>query len=106
MLWASYMKNELGRNGYVQTLARSTSGELKGPWEQLEPLVGNDSGHGMLFRSFDGKLMLVVHQPFQNARGKLYEMEDTGDGLRVVRYREDLSGPPLPAQRGQAVRGS
>jgi beta-xylosidase len=105
MLWASYMKNELGRNGYVQTLARSKSGELKGPWEQLEPLVGNDSGHGMLFRSFDGKLMLVVHQPFQNARGKLYEMEDTGDGLRVVRYREDLSGPPLPAQRGQAPRG-
>ena len=35
----------------------------------------------MLFRSFDGKLMLVVHQPFQNARGKIYEMEDTGDGL-------------------------
>jgi hypothetical protein len=35
MLWASYMQNELGRNGYVQTLARSKSGELKGPWEQL-----------------------------------------------------------------------
>jgi hypothetical protein len=49
--------------------------------------------------------MLVVHQPFQNARGKLYEVEDTGDGLRVVRYREDLSGPPLPPQRGQAPRG-
>lgn len=105
MLWASYMKNEYGRNGYVQTLARSKSGELQGPWEQLEPLVGNDSGHGMLFRSFDGTLMLVVHQPFQNARGKLYEVEDTGDGLRVVRYREDLSGPPLPPQRGQAPRG-
>ena len=105
MLWASYMKNELGRNGYVQTLSRSKSGELKGPWEQLAPLVGNDSGHGMLFRSFDGKLMLIVHQPFQNARGKLYEMEDTGDGLRVVRYREDLSGPPLPPLPGQARRG-
>ena len=105
MLWASYMRNELGRNGYVQTLARSKSGELNGPWEQLEPLVGNDSGHGMLFRSFDGQLMLIVHQPFQNARGKLYEMEDTGDGLRVVRYREDLSGPPLPPLPGQAPRG-
>ena len=105
MLWASYMRNELGRNGYVQTVARSKSGELKGPWEQLEPLVGNDSGHGMLFRTFDGKLMLIVHQPFQNARGKLYEMEDTGDGLRVARYREDLSGPPLPPLPGQAPRG-
>jgi beta-xylosidase len=105
MLWASYMKNELGRNGYVQTIARSKSGEIQGPWEQLEPLVGNDSGHGMLFRSFDGKLMLVVHQPFQNARGKLYEMEDVGNNLRVVKYREDLSGPPLPPLPGQAPRG-
>lgn len=105
MLWASYMKNDLGRNGYVQTIARSASGELQGPWVQLKPLIGNDSGHGMLFRSFDGKLMLIVHQPFQNARGKIYEMEDVGDNLRVVKYREDLSGPPLPPLPGQAPRG-
>ena len=105
MLWASYMKNELGRDGYVQTVARSKSGEIAGPWEQLAPLIGNDSGHGMLFRSFEGTLMLVLHQPFRNARGKIYEMEDTGDGLRVVRYREDLSGPPLPVLPGQAPRG-
>jgi beta-xylosidase len=104
MLWASYMKNELGRDGYVQTLARSTSGELKGPWVQLEPLVGNDSGHGMLFRSLDGTLMLVLHQPFQNARGKIYEMEDASDRVRVLKYREDLSGPPLGAVPGQAPR--
>jgi beta-xylosidase len=106
MLWASYMKNELGRDGYVQTLARSKSGEIQGPWEQLQPLIGNDSGHGMLFRSFDGRLMLVLHQPFRNARGKIYEMEDTGDGLRVVKYREDLSGPPLPVLPGQEPRGN
>jgi hypothetical protein len=49
--------------------------------------------------------MMVLHQPFQNARGKIYEMEDAGDRVRVVRYRADLSGPPLPAQRGQAPRG-
>ncbi|MBV9879025.1 MAG: family 43 glycosylhydrolase [Gemmatirosa sp.] len=104
MLWASYMKNELGRNGYVQTIARSTSGEIQGPWVQLSPLVGNDSGHGMLFRAFDGKLMLVLHQPFRNARGKIYEMEDAGDSLRVARYREDLSGRPLQALPGQAPR--
>ncbi len=105
MLWASYMQNEIGRNGYVQTIARSKSGEIKGPWEQLPPLIGNDSGHGMLFQSFDGKLMLVVHQPFQNARGKIYEMEDVGDNLRVVKFRGDLNGPPLPPLPGQAPRG-
>jgi hypothetical protein len=105
MLWSSYMKNELGRNGYVQTLAKSTSGELQGPWTQFSPLIGNDSGHGMLFRSFDGKLMLVLHQPFQNARGKIYEMEDQGYVLRVVKYREDLSGSPMKALPGQPPRG-
>lgn len=78
MLWSSY------RDGlYVETLAYSTTGKLRGPWKQGEVLVGSDSGHGMLFHSFDGKLMMVLHQPFRQARGKLFEMEDTGDMLRI-----------------------
>jgi GH43 family beta-xylosidase len=80
MLWSSY------RDGlYVETLAHSTSGKLRGPWKQGEVLVGNDSGHGMLFESFDGRFMMVLHQPFRQARGKLFEMEDTGDTLRIKR---------------------
>ena len=80
MIWSSY------RDGlYVQTMARSLTGKLRGPWKQGEVLVGNDSGHGMLFTAFDGRLMLVLHQPFRNARGKLFEMEDAGDTLRVKR---------------------
>jgi len=102
MLWSSYEKNDFGRDGYVETLARSKSGDLKGPWEQLSPLVRNDSGHGMLFYTFEGRLMLVLHQPFIGAHGKIYEMEDLGDNLRVARYREELSGPPLGPQPGQA----
>jgi hypothetical protein len=47
----------------------------------------------------------VLHQPFRNARGKIYEMEDAGDRVRVVRYREDLSGPALGPLQGQAPRG-
>jgi beta-xylosidase len=92
MLWSSYAPTSNGGGKYVQTLARSKSGKLQGPWEQLPPLIGDDSGHGMLFRTFEGQLMLVLHQPFQNARGKLYEMEDAGDNLRVVRARDDLHG--------------
>lgn len=104
MLWCSYEKNQFNRDSYVQTVARSTSGKLQGPWEQLPPLVRNDSGHGMLFHTFEGQLMLVVHQPFVNARAKLYEVEDRGDHLEITRYREDLSGPPLGPQKGQAPR--
>ena len=101
MLWSSYERNSFGLDGYVETIARSKTGELKGPWEQLPPLVRNDSGHGMLFRTFAGQLMLVVHQPFIGAHAKFYEMEDLGDNLRVVRFRDDLSGPPLGPQQGQ-----
>ena len=91
MLWSSY------ENGvYVETVARSKSGELAGPWEQLEPLVKGDSGHGMLFHSFEGQLMMVLHRPFKGARGKLYEMEDKGDRLEVVRQRTDLDGDAAP----------
>ncbi|WP_236694735.1 glycoside hydrolase family 43 protein [Sphingomonas sp. Leaf343] len=87
MLWSSY-----DQNGYVQSLARSKSGGIEGPWEQLPPLVRADSGHGMLFRRFDGTLMMVLHRPFNNARGKLYEMRDTGDSIEVVREATELDG--------------
>jgi beta-xylosidase len=89
MLWSSY-----DRGSYVETLARSESGKLAGPWKQLAPLVGNDSGHGMLFKTFDGQLMMVLHQPFRRAHGKLFDMEDMGDNLKVLRQRHDLDGSP------------
>lgn len=89
MLWSSY-----DRGSYVETLARSKSGKLAGPWEQLDPLVGNDSGHGMLFHAFDGQLMMVLHQPFRRAHARLFDMEDTGDNLKVLRARHDLDGQP------------
>ena len=91
MLWSSYEKD-----AYVQTIARSKSGEIKGPWEQLAPLVKGDSGHGMLFHTFEGQLMMVLHRPFKNARGKLYEMADRGDHLEIVKERIDLDGDALP----------
>ncbi|WP_426276374.1 glycoside hydrolase family 43 protein [Sphingomonas sp. FW199] len=91
MLWSSY-----GERGYVQALARSKSGTIQGPWEQLGPLVKRDSGHGMLFRAFDGRLMMVLHRPFTYALGKLYEMRDAGDRVEVIREATelDLEGYP------------
>ena len=98
MLWSSY-----DANGYVQSVARSASGEVKGPWTQLDPIVRRDSGHGMLFDTFDGKRMLVLHRPFKNARGKLYEVRDAGGRIEVLYQRVDLDGdhemgpvPPAP----------
>ncbi|MGW2829939.1 glycoside hydrolase family 43 protein [Streptomyces sp. NPDC001286] len=97
MLWSTYEKNRAGEDGtlsggYVQTYAVSNSGELQGPWEQRRPLVRDDSGHGMLFHTFEGELMMILHRPFENARGKLYEMQLHDDELRVLRQRTDLDG--------------
>ncbi|CAM4208555.1 glycoside hydrolase family 43 protein [Saccharibacillus endophyticus] len=76
MLWSSYEDGS-----YVQTIARSASGKLEGPWEQLDPLVKEDSGHGMFFRTFDGEWRLILHRPFKmpESRGYLYPIKDLGD---------------------------
>lgn len=101
MLWSTYEKNTAGADGtvggtYVETYAVSRSGRLDGPWEQQRPLIRQDSGHGMLFYGLngpdEGKLMMILHRPFNNARGKLYEMRYEGSRLVVIRQRTDLDG--------------
>jgi beta-xylosidase len=88
MLWSSY-----GAGGqYAEGLARSRSGTLAGPWEQLPPLLTDDSGHGMLFRAFDGRLLMIVHHPFRAARGRIYAMRDDGDRVAIVRRLTELEG--------------
>lgn len=59
MLWSSH-----GASGYAIGIARSATGDIKGPWVQdREPLFGQDGGHGMLFTTFEGELMLAIHRP-------------------------------------------
>ncbi len=81
MIWASH-----GKGGYNEGIAISASGKLAGPWtQQAEPLYSNDGGHGMLFTTFDGRLMMVLHSPNdRNARPRIFEMEDTGETLKIV----------------------
>ena len=81
MIWSSF-----GAGGYTVGVARSESGRLRGPWrQQAEPLFADDGGHGMLFKRFDGRLMLALHQPNKTGseRERLFELEDTGDTLRI-----------------------
>jgi len=82
MIWASG-----GSGGYTEGIAISESGKLAGPWtQQAEPLYKDDGGHGMVFTSFEGKLMMILHAPNnRNSRPRLFEMEDTGNTLRIVK---------------------
>jgi GH43 family beta-xylosidase len=83
MIWSSFA-NEV----YTTGVAHSQSGTLAGPWQQqAEPLYAEDGGHGMVFRRFDGGLMLALHQPNRDLdeRARLFELDDTGETIRIIR---------------------
>lgn len=90
MLWSSY-----GPQKYATGIAVSTSGKLTGPWvQQPTPLWLDDGGHPMMFETFDGRLVMVIHQPNRRVeRARFFEMEDTGDTLRIKREITDFTAP-------------
>lgn len=86
MLWSSW-----GEHRYAQGVAYSVSGSIKGPWvQEPEAFKGDNSGHGMLFRTFEGKLLLIIHHAEGNGPRKpqLWNVDDSGDKLVLKdRYR-------------------
>jgi len=90
MIWSSF-----GEHKYAVGLARSRTGKVGGPWEQFDkPLVAANGGHGMIFKNFDGKLMMTLHQPNSgDIRAQLFELEDIGESIRIKRQL------PLPGKK-------
>ncbi len=86
MIWSSF-----GAGGYMTGIAESASRKLAGPWtQQAEPLFAHDGGHGMILRTFDGRLVLTLHR-FNNTgheREQLWELRDTGETLVLERQIE------------------
>ncbi|MDD4514066.1 glycoside hydrolase family 43 protein [Massilibacteroides sp.] len=80
MIWSSFMNGE-----YAIGIAESATGKVAGPWkQQATPLFHKNGGHGMIFKSFDGKLYITFHGPNSPAgaeRAHIYELEDIGDTL-------------------------
>lgn len=79
MLWASW-----GANRYLQCVAYSESGTIDGPWIQDDkPLIGNNSGHGMIFTSFEGRRLFIVHHAEGDGPRKpqIWELDDSGDKI-------------------------
>lgn len=84
MLWTSWVYDV-----YTQGVAYSTSGTLDGPWiHEKEPVTPPNFGHGMLFKTFDGKLLMAIHS-HRSVNGKyiryphLFEVDLSGDKLVV-----------------------
>ncbi|RPI03012.1 MAG: glycoside hydrolase [Ignavibacteriae bacterium] len=82
MLWTSWVLSD-----YTQGVAYSESGTLDGPWvQEKEPITPPNYGHGMLFRTFEGKLLMSVHSHKKvNERTiripHLFEVDDSGDKI-------------------------
>ena len=70
MLWAAF-----SREGYTQGLARSTNGEITGDFRQVTPLFMKDGGHGMVFRTKEGRLMMALHSPNTHLEERPYFFE-------------------------------
>jgi len=79
MLWSTW-----GEERYLQGICYSESGTIAGPWvQEPEPFLANNSGHGMLFRTFQGELRYIVHHAEGNGPRKpqLWNVDDSGDRL-------------------------
>ncbi|RYZ52779.1 MAG: glycoside hydrolase [Chitinophagaceae bacterium] len=84
MLWTSWIHDV-----YAQGVAYSQSGKLAGPWiQEKEIITPPDFGHGMMFRTFEGKLLMAVHS-HKDVNGRyiriphLFTVDDSGDKIRV-----------------------
>jgi len=86
MIWSNTIKRDAKKDpDYCIFVRKSPNGRLAGPWLKDEILFGKNGGHGMIFKTFDGRLMLTLHQPNNtpNERMALFEVEDTGAALRI-----------------------
>ncbi|UHG93827.1 glycoside hydrolase family 43 protein [Spirosoma oryzicola] len=84
MLWTSWIYDV-----YTQGVVYSKNGTLDGPWiQEAEPITPPNYGHGMLFTTFDGKLLMSMHS-HKSVNGRtvrvphLYEADLSGDKLRI-----------------------
>lgn len=82
MIWSC-----IGEDGYCIGYATSSSGNILGEWVQGKvPLYEKDGGHGMIFTTYEDKLMLTIHTPNDtpNERATFIELIETEEGIELV----------------------
>lgn len=84
MIWTSWIYDI-----YTQGVAYSDNGTLSGKWiQEKEPITPPNYGHGMLFRTLDGKLLMSAHS-HKDINGRyhrvphLFEVDLSGDRLVI-----------------------
>ena len=84
MIWTSWIYDV-----YTQGVVYSESGTLNGPWiHEKDPITPPNFGHGMLFKTLEGKLLMSVHS-HKSINGRtqriphLFEVDLSGNRLVV-----------------------
>lgn len=84
MIWTSWAFAD-----YTQGVAYSESGTLDGPWiQEKDPITPPNFGHGMMFRTFEGELLMCIHS-HKKVDGRiiriphLFKVDDSGDKIVV-----------------------
>lgn len=92
MIWSNFSKNN-----YVVAVAKSSSGNVLGPWEHcdkllfekgLQPEFVTDGGHAMIFLDKQDQLTLALHGPNNPKEGEfeylqLYRLSVQDNELRI-----------------------
>jgi len=81
MLWSSFTTK-----GYAMGIAHSESGTILGPWiQEPAPIWKEDGGHGMIFRAFDSRLFLTLHQPNETPleRAAFFELQEKDGSISL-----------------------
>ena len=112
-LWASFSDA-----GYTEAQAVSDNGEIDGHFRQIDPVFMEDGGHGMVFRTREGDLRLILHSPNEHLKERpvLIPLEEHGGRLDILPeglpawytpLRRDLEGMAreLEAMEGWKARG-
>ena len=89
MLWSSN-----GQNGYAMGIARTQGAGIRGEWcHDPAPVWANDGGHGMIFNTFDGQMMLTLHQPNKSPKERplFIPVQEKNGGL----FLQDVSIPSI-----------
>lgn len=100
MIWTSWVYDV-----YTQGVAYSENGTLDGPWiQEKDPITPPNYGHGMLFRTLEGKWFMSAHShKVVNGRTvrvpHLFEVDLSGDKLKIGK----LYNPSAAQKSSRAV---
>jgi len=79
MIWSTFISHS-----YVEAVVRFKDGILNNNFEHLYPIITDDGGHGMIFKS-ENKLYLTFHSPNKTdcERVRLIEISDRGNDISI-----------------------